>query len=128
MSRFDGPAVIAGVLVALGLIVPVALVARLVSGGELSDAWDSAFTIYILAATFVGGGVTGRRAPDTPMIHGAAAGAITYIGARIVSALASGEMPNVLGVLFALILFAAVGAIGGLVSTLLVARSTERRR
>lgn len=128
MSRIDLPAALAGALVALGLIVPVALVARVVSGGELSDAWDSAFTIYILAVTFIGGGVSGRRRPDTPTVHGAIAGAVTYIGARIVSAIASGEMPNLFGVLVALVLFAAVGALGGLVSTMVSTRSPERRR
>lgn len=125
MSRFDVSAAVVGALVALGLIVPVAIVARLVSGGQLSSTWDAGFTIFILVATFIGAGVSGRRRPDTPMMHGAAAGALTYLGARVVSALASGEMPNVIGLVLALLIFASVGAVGGRVATILHERSSS---
>jgi putative membrane protein (TIGR04086 family) len=126
--KIDVPAVIAGALVALGLIVPVALIARLVAGGDLSSGWDAGFTIFIFIATFIGAGVAGRREPETPMIHGAAAGALTYIGARIVSAIVSGEMPNIIGLVLALMIFAGVGAIAGRVATMLVERSEQEPR
>jgi putative membrane protein (TIGR04086 family) len=128
VKRFDVTAAVIGALVALGLIVPVAIVVRLVSGGDLSSTWDAGFTIYILVATFVGSGVSGRRRPDTPMIHGAAAGALTYLGARIVSAIASGEVPNVIGLVLALLIFASVGAVGGRVATMLHERSSSGPR
>lgn len=125
MSKFDLSAAVVGALVALGLIAPVAIVARLVSGGELSSAWDAGFTIYILVATFIGAGVGGRRHPDTPMIHGAAAGAMTYLGARVVSAIVSGEVPNVIGLVLALLIFASIGAVGGRVATRFDERSSS---
>lgn len=128
MTKIDLPAVAAGALVSLGLIVPVAVLARLVAGGNLSSGWDTGFTIYIFIATFIGAGVAGRRQPDTPMIHGAAAGAVTYIGARVVSALASGDMPNLIGFVLALMIFAGVGAIGGRVTTMLIERSEQEPR
>jgi putative membrane protein (TIGR04086 family) len=128
VTKIDVPAVIAGVLLSLGLIVPVALIARLVAGGDLSSGWDVGFTIFIFIATFIGAGVAGRRQPDTPMIHGAAAGALTYIGARVVSAIVSGEMPNIIGLILALMIFAAVGAIAGRVATMLVERSEQEPR
>jgi putative membrane protein (TIGR04086 family) len=123
VTRIELSSVVAGALVSLALIVPVALVARVVSGGDLSSGWDTGFTIFILLATFLGAGVSGRRRPETPMIHGAAAGALTYIGARIVSAIASGEMPNVIGLVLALMIFAGVGAVGGRVATLVAERA-----
>jgi hypothetical protein len=128
VTKINLPAVVAGALVSLGLIVPVALIARIVAGGNLSSGWDTGFTIFIFVATFIGAGVAGRRQPDTPMIHGAAAAAVTYIGARVVSALASGEMPNVIGLALALMIFAGVGAIGGRVATMLVQPSEQEPR
>ncbi len=128
MTRFDLPTVVVGALVSLGLIVPVAIVARLVSGGDLSSGWDTGFTIFIFVATAIGAGVSGRRRPDTPMMHGAAAGALTYIGARVVSAIASGELPNVVGLILALMIFAGVGAIGGRFATMLAERSNREPR
>lgn len=128
MTRLDLPTVVVGALVSLGLIVPVAIVARLVSGGDLSSGWDTGFTIFILVATFIGAGTSGRRQPDTPMMHGAAAGALTYVGARVVSAIASGEMPNIVGLILALMIFAGVGAIGGRVATMLADRSNREPR
>ena len=53
---------------------------------------------------------------------------LTYIGARVVSALASGEIPNVIGLVLALMIFAGVGAIGGRVATLLVEQSEQEPR
>ena len=90
VTKIDVPAVAVGALISLVLIVPAAVIARIVAGGDLSSGWDTGFTIYIFVATFIGAGVAGRRQPDTPMIHGAAAGALTYIGARVVSAVGVG--------------------------------------
>ena len=75
MTKIDLPAVAVGALTSLVLIVPAAVIARIVAGGDLSSGWDTGFTIYIFVATFIGAGVAGRRQPDTPMMHGAAAGA-----------------------------------------------------
>ena len=125
MNRIDVPTVIVGALVSLGLIVPVALVARLVAGGDdVSSGWNNAFTVFIIVATLIGAGVAGRRRPDTPMMHGAAAGTLTYVAARLVSAIASGEVPNVIALAFALLVFAAIGAIGGFVAGALSHRSS----
>jgi putative membrane protein (TIGR04086 family) len=126
VTRLDRRAIVVGTLVALGLIVPVALIARLVSSGDdLSSAWDNGFTIYIMIATVIGAGYTGRRQPDTPMIHGAATGALTYLAARIVSAVVSGDVPNIIALVFALGIFAALGAIGGFVATTFGRRSSQ---
>ena len=101
----------------LALIAPVALVARLVVGDDdTSSAWGGAFTAFIMVATLVASGFAGRREPETPMIHGAAAGALTYVLARTVSAVLAGEVPNVIALVFALLIFAALGAIGGFVA------------
>jgi putative membrane protein (TIGR04086 family) len=127
VTRLDLPAIVVGALIALGLIVPVALIARLISGGDdLSSAWNNGFTIYIMLATVIGAGYAGRRRPDTPMIHGAATGALTYLAARVVSAIASGEVPNIIALVFALGIFAALGAIGGFVATTFGRRSSPQ--
>jgi putative membrane protein (TIGR04086 family) len=114
VSRLDLPAILVGALVSLGIIVPVALIARLAAGGDdVSSGWNAAFTVLIVGATIVGSGVAARRQTETPMIHGAAAGVLTYVAARLVSIIASGDVPNVIALAFALIVFAAIGAIGG---------------
>lgn len=107
-----------GALVALGIIVPVALIARLIAGGDdVSSGWNTAFTVLIVGATILGSGVAARRQPDTPMIHGAAAAALTYVVARVVSIIASGDVPNVIALVFALLVFAGIGAIGGFLTS-----------
>jgi putative membrane protein (TIGR04086 family) len=118
VSRLDLPAVLVGALVALGIIVPIALVARLIAGGDdVSSGWNTAFTVLIVGATIVGSGFAARRQPDTPMIHGAAAAALTYVVARVVSIIASGDVPNVIALAFALLVFAGIGAIGGFLAS-----------
>jgi putative membrane protein (TIGR04086 family) len=127
VSDLDVRTVVAGSLVSLAIIVPVALIARLVVGDDdTSSAWSGAFTIFIMVATLVGSGFAGRRRPDTPMIHGAAAGALTYVAARVVSAVLSGEVPNIVALVFAVFVFAALGAIGGFVATSFVRGSSNR--
>jgi putative membrane protein (TIGR04086 family) len=124
---FDARSAILGSLVSLAIIVPVALVARIVVGDDdTSSTWGGVFTVFIMLATLVGSGYAGRRRPDTPMIHGAAAGALTYVIARVVSAVFSGEVPNVIALVFALGIFAALGAIGGFVATSLLRGSSSR--
>jgi putative membrane protein (TIGR04086 family) len=123
----DVRSVILGSLVSLAIIVPVALIARLVVGDDdTSSAWGGAFTVFIMVATLVGSGYAGRRQPETPMIHGAAAGALTYVIARVVSAALSGDVPNVIALVLALLVFAALGAIGGFVATAFVRDSSSR--
>lgn len=118
MSRLDASAVVFGALLSLALIVPVALIARLLVGDdEVSAAWNGAFTVFIIVATLIGSGFAARRRPDTAMMHGAAAAVLTYVVARLVSAVISGELPNVLAVVFAVLVFAGIGAIGGFVAT-----------
>jgi putative membrane protein (TIGR04086 family) len=127
VSRVDVPTVVVGALVSLGLIVPVALIARLAAGGDdVSSGWNSAFTVWIIVATLIGGVIAGRRQPDTPMIHGAAAGALAYVAARVVSIIASGEIPNIIALVFALLVFAAIGAIGGFVASVLTRPTSGR--
>jgi putative membrane protein (TIGR04086 family) len=125
--KVDVRAIVMGSLVSLAVIVPVALVARLVVGDDdTSSAWDGVFTGFVMFATVVGSGVAGRHQPDTPMIHGAAAGALTYLLARAVSSAVSGEVPNIIALVFALFVFAALGAIGGFVAGAFVRRPSDR--
>jgi putative membrane protein (TIGR04086 family) len=109
--------------------VPVALVARLVSGGdEVGSGWNAAFTVLIIGATLVGSGFAGRRQAELPMLHGAVAGTLTYAVARTVSVIASGDVPNAIALAFALIVFAGIGAIGGFVGAALLRRSGDGSR
>lgn len=127
MSRLNYPAVIVGALVSLGIIVPVALIARIVAGGDdVSSTWNNAFTVLIIVATLIGSGIAARRERETPMMHGAAAGALTYAAARVVSVIASGDLPNVIALALAVLVFAAIGAIGGFLATAWIGRSSNQ--
>jgi len=127
VSQLDVPSAIVGALISLGLIVPVALIARIVAGSDdVGSGWNAGFTAFIIVATLIGGAVAGRRQPALPMMHGAAAGALTYAAARIVSVIASGDIPNVIALTFALIVFAALGAIGGFLSTAVNRRASDQ--
>lgn len=127
MRRLDLQSTVIGALVSLALVVPVALIARLVAGDDVTPAWNGAFTGFVVVATLIGGGAAGRRQPDLPMMHGAAAGVLSYVAARVVSALASGDVPNVIALVFALLVFAAFGAVGGYAAAAF-ARSDRARR
>jgi putative membrane protein (TIGR04086 family) len=127
VSRVDVKAVLLGAGVALLLIVPVVVAARLLVGDEDVDpTWQIVFAGYVLASTVVGSAVAGRHQPEAPMLHGGLAGVVTFVVAQAISSLARSDAPNPLAFVFFTIVFMSLGVIGGLVSGYVRPRSNER--
>lgn len=99
-GRLDWPVVGRAALVAVGITVPVAVVARLFSrgGGDGGEADGSGLWVVAVVALFaafaLAGNFAARRRPEAPLLHAAAAAGTAFAGlalATIVRRLAGGE-------------------------------------
>lgn len=113
MSTFDRRAVLAGVVAGLFFALPAAVVQRLAGSG-------SALSPIMLAVIVFSGALAGfgaaRPGPRMPLMHGALAGALTFLGPQVVFSLWTRELPNPIGLLLALMTFASLGIIGAYVA------------
>jgi putative membrane protein (TIGR04086 family) len=125
VSGVDVRAVLVGAAVALVLVVPVVVIARLIVGDDdVASPWPFIFAAYVLGATVFGTAIAGRRAPDAPLLHGALAGLVTFVVAQLISSVARADFPNVVAFIFFAIAFMCLGAIGGFAASAV----TSRRR
>lgn len=98
-GRLDWPVVGRAALVAVGITVPVALLARLFSGDSGGGEGDgSALWVVAVIALFAGfalaGNFAARRRPEAPLLHAAAASGTAFAAlalATVVRRLAGGE-------------------------------------
>jgi len=114
----DWRAVGAGAMVALAVAVPVIL-----AGQALPRGSGLVVPLYLvlLAGLVAGGRRAGRRRPDAPLTHGALAALATtgtLLAAIVIVRKVAGEStPNVVAVVFNLLMSASAGILGGLLST-----------
>lgn len=120
----DRRAVVAGALAAAVVVVPAAVFNDAVAPDEGDDASAAVFLAFllILGGLALGGFVAGRRQPNTPLVHGAAAAALTYLvlqGVFLLRRAIVGDAidTSVLGVVFLALLAASAGMAGGLVAS-----------
>jgi hypothetical protein len=112
--KVDARVVGAGALVTMAIGIPVATVGSVV----LDDGSDAVFAFAVLALIgFVAGGfVAGSRAPDTPMLHGAAAAFAGFAVAQTVAAVLQvvrDEDLSAVAIVFNALLAASLGQLGG---------------
>ena len=114
----DWRAVGAGALVALAVAVPVIL-----AGQALPRGSSLVVVLYLvlLAGLVAGGRRAGRRRPDAPLTHGALAALATtgalLLAIVVVRRVAGESAPNLVAVVFNLLMAASAGILGGLLST-----------
>src|SRR5213592_2788346 len=84
MSAVDWRAVRLGAVAALALALPAGLIGAVVVNDE-SNNGVFVFFLVIMAGMLVGGFVAGSKRPDSPLTHGAAAAAIAYLAAQVVT-------------------------------------------
>jgi len=107
-----------GAAVALAVALPV-----IVAGQALPRGSSLVVVLYLvlLAGLVAGGRVAGRRRPDAPLTHGALAAlaaTATLLAAIVLVRRVAGESaPNVVAVMFNLLMSASAGILGGLLST-----------
>jgi hypothetical protein len=117
----NGAAVRTGVVAALPLIVPAAVVNAWLAGRPGSNTVLAVLTSLVLLLGFTFGGFAAARVTDTgtPLLHGAAgaAGAWAVLqAASIVIRLASGDGLRPLGIVFTGLLAASAGMVGGMLA------------
>lgn len=113
MSTFDRRVVVSGGVAGLFFALPAAVLQRTVFQ-------DTAMAGVMLAVVLFAGALAGFAAakplPHNPLMHGAAAGLVTFVGAQVVYLVAAREVPNPIGLIFAALLFASLGTIGAYVA------------
>lgn len=110
-----------GTIVTLVITVPPAVAVQLTDDGGEMDAsnWARLAFMAILLGFGVGGWVAARRQPAAPMAHGAAAAVLAWAvvqGVGIVRRAIADEPISWLTIVFAALLAASTGAVGGLVA------------
>ena len=117
MGAFDRRSILVGAFNGLFFALPAAILQRTVFSG-------TALAGVMLGIVFFAGALAGyaaaRPLPPRALPHGAAAGAITFLGAEIVYLVATRDFTNPLGLILSIVLFALVfaslGTIGAMVA------------
>lgn len=121
-SSFDARAVMPGAMVTLVIALPAGIVNQvLVDRGAIEEGSPLALVFFaiIVLAGVVGGFVSGRRAPDSPLLHGAMASASAYVivqGIGVIRRLIAGDSLSWLSYLYLAVLMATCGMVGALVA------------
>ncbi|MBV6508807.1 MAG: hypothetical protein JJLCMIEE_01873 [Acidimicrobiales bacterium] len=121
-ATFDVRAVVPGALTTLVLALVAGVVNQvLVDRGTIEEGSPLAFFFFLLIvlAGAVGGFVSGRRAPDSPLLHGAVASASAYLlvqGIGVIRRLIAGDPLNWLSYLYLAVLMATCGMLGALLA------------
>jgi putative membrane protein (TIGR04086 family) len=113
MNIFDRRVLLSGALSGLFFALPAAIAQRTV----FSDAPMNGFMLFII---FFSGALAGfaaaRPMPMHALMHGAAAGLITFLGPEAVYLIAKQEFPNPLSLIFGGLMFASLGTIGAYIA------------
>jgi putative membrane protein (TIGR04086 family) len=113
MSTLDRRTVTAGALSGLFFALPAAVLQRTVFEGT---AMAGVMLAIVLFAGALAGFGAARPLPSQPLVHGAAAGLVTFVGAQIVYVLAAREIPHPVGLIFGALMFSSLGTIGAYVA------------
>ncbi len=83
--------------------------------------------VMVVVVLFSGAAGRVRRRPappPQPLVHGAAAGLVTFVGAQAVYLLVTRDVPNPIALIFGALLFSSLGTIGAYVAVWSGARQT----
>jgi putative membrane protein (TIGR04086 family) len=133
LPALDRRAVLTGAVVAAVVVLPAAFLNNAAAPARDSGD-DASWVVYlafllILGGLVLGGFVAGRLQPNTPLVHGAAAAALTYLviqGAFAVRRAIVDEPVSWLGIVFLTLLAASCGMGGGLVASWRHSRHLDR--
>lgn len=113
MTGLDRRVVVAGAVAGIFFALPAAILQRTVFSGT---AWGGLMFAVVLFSGALAGFGAGRSAAAHTLRNGAAAGALTFVVAEIVYLVVRPTVPNPIGLVFGLLLFASLGTIGGYVA------------
>ena len=113
MSAFDRRVVVAGAVSGLFFALPAAVLQRTVFEGT---AMAGVMLAVVLFAGALAGFGAARPLPPQPLVHGALAGLVTFVGAELVYVVAARQLPHPVGLVFGALLFSSLGTIGAYVA------------
>ncbi|CAM8631324.1 Protein of unknown function DUF3792, transmembrane [Acidimicrobiia bacterium] len=110
---FDRRVIVSGAMSGLFFALPAAILQQTVFA-------DSALKGVMLGIVFFAGALAGyaaaRPMPSHALMHGAAAGLITFVGAQLVYLIGTLEIPNPIGIVLFGLMFSSLGTIGAYVA------------
>lgn len=113
MNIFDRRVLLSGALSGLFFALPAAIAQRTV----FADAPMNGVMLFVI---FFAGALSGyaaaRPMPMHALMHGAAAGLITFLGPQCVYLIAKHQFPNPLAIIFGGLMFASLGTIGAYIA------------
>ena len=112
MSALDRRVLLAGILNGLFFALPAAVVRQAVGPGIVA----SIMLGIVLFSGALAGYAAARSLPERAFMHGAIAGAITFVGAQLVYTVWTRTFPNPIALAFWLLAFASLGSIGAYVA------------
>jgi putative membrane protein (TIGR04086 family) len=113
MSTFDRRVVAAGAIAGLFFALPAAILGRTVFE---DTALAGVMVVVVLFSGALAGYAAARPLPRQPLVHGAAAGLVTFVGAQLVYLLVAREVPHPIALIFGALLFSSLGTIGAYVA------------
>jgi putative membrane protein (TIGR04086 family) len=122
---FDRRVIISGATSGLFFALPAAILQRTVFSG-------SAMAVVMIGIVFFAGALAGyaaaRPMPSHALMHGAAAGLITFVGAQLVYLISTLEIPNPIGIVLFGLMFSSLGTIGAYVALWRIANDAAKSR
>ena len=113
MNQYDRQAILYGAFSGLFFALPAAVLQRTV----LDEApWSGLMLVVVIFAAALAGYAAARDSPPRPLVHGALAGVVTFVGPQVVYLIAAREVPNPIAIAFGALLFASLGTIGAYVA------------
>jgi len=113
MNTLDARVLVSGIVAGLFFALPAAVIRQIVGG-------DSLLASVMLGVVLFSGALAGfaaaRPRPPNALLHGAVAGAVTFLGAQVVFTVWTRTVPNPIALVFWLLSFASLGTIGAWVA------------
>jgi putative membrane protein (TIGR04086 family) len=113
VSTLDRRTVVAGAVSGLFFALPAAVLQRTVFKGT---ALAGVMLGIVLFSGALAGYGAARPRPAKPLVHGALAGLLTFVGAQLVYAVVARTVPNPLAIVFGVLMFSSLGTIGAYVA------------
>ncbi len=118
LNALDLAAIRAGAIVCLAIAAPAALIQSILAdedAGRNQSNWVLVALLAIVVAYLVGGAVAGKRAFDTPFIHGATATMAAFAIVQVIGGIgriARGDGLSPVALVFNLLLAGSIGVVG----------------
>jgi hypothetical protein len=122
MSALDRRVLLAGIVNGLFFALPAAVVRQAVGPGLVA----SVMLGIVLFSGALAGYAAARSLPERAFLHGAIAGAITFLGAQLVYTVWTRTFPNPIALAFWIVSFASLGTIGAWVAVSQASTNTEK--